>query len=47
MPYPGSTTEFRILIKKDGSQVFQLRYVNPVTGYVSEWEDVQIVMEKQ
>jgi hypothetical protein len=33
MVYPGATPEFRILVKQDGTQEFQLRYVNIAQGY--------------
>lgn len=45
MVYPGSTPEFRILIKADGTQVLQLRYVNISHGYTGKWQDVPVVQE--
>jgi hypothetical protein len=45
MVYPGSTPEFRILIKADGAQVMQLRYVNISHGYTGKWQDVPVVIE--
>jgi hypothetical protein len=45
MVYPDSTPEFRVLIKADGTQVFQLRYINSVAGYTGKWQDVPVVKE--
>ena len=42
MIYPGSTPEFRIVINPDGSQLFQVRYVNSAQGYVGKWQDVPV-----
>ena len=47
MIYPGSIPEFRILIKKDGIQVFQLRYINTTQGYTGKWQDVPVVLESE
>lgn len=44
--YPGSTPEFRVLEKLDGTQVFQVRYVNETQKYVSRWEEIPIVKEE-
>lgn len=45
MIYPGSTPEFRVLVKADGSQVLQVRYVNLTQGYTGKWQDVPVVKE--
>lgn len=45
MVYPGATPELRILIKQDGSQVIQVRYVNISHGYTGKWQDVPVVEE--
>jgi hypothetical protein len=45
--YPNSTPEFRIFIKKDGTQTFQVRYVNISVGYIGKWQDIQIVVENE
>ena len=45
MVYPGSTPEFRILIKVDGTQVLQVRYINIAQGYTGKWQDIPIVFE--
>lgn len=45
MIYPGSSPEFRWLLKSDGVQVFQVRYVNSVQGYTGKWQDVPVVKE--
>ena len=47
MMYPGSTPEFRILVKQDGSQEFQVRYINITQGYTSKWEPVKVEYEHQ
>lgn len=43
MVYPNSTPEFRILVNSDGTQIFQLRYVNITQGYTGKWQDVPFV----
>lgn len=43
--YPNSISEFRILIKNDGNQVLQIRYVNITQGYIGAWQDVPVVKE--
>jgi hypothetical protein len=45
--YPGSTPEFRILVKQDGTQEFQLRYVNITQGYVGKWQAIQVEYETE
>jgi hypothetical protein len=45
MIYPGSTPEFRVLIKVDGTQVIQLRYINITQGYTGRWQDLPVVKE--
>jgi hypothetical protein len=45
MVYPGATTEFRIFVKQDGTQEFQLRYVNIVQGYTGKWQAVPVIKE--
>lgn len=44
--YPGSTPEFRILKKIDGTQVFQVRYLNETRNYISRWSEIPIVDEE-
>jgi len=44
--YPGSSPEFRILIKQDGTQVLQVRYINSTQGYTGKWMDVPFVKEE-
>lgn len=46
MLYPGSTPEFRILVKQDGSQEIQVRYINITQGYTGKWQAVPIVQEQ-
>jgi hypothetical protein len=46
MVYPGSTPEFRILIKPDGTQVLQMRHINITQGYTGKWQDVPVVKEE-
>jgi hypothetical protein len=43
--YPNSTPEFRILIKKDGSQELQLRYINTMQGYTGKWQSIKVEYE--
>jgi hypothetical protein len=43
--YPGSTPEFRIFVKQDGTQEFQVRYVCESQGYKSKWQLVKIERE--
>ena len=43
--YPGATPEFRILEKQDGTQIFQVRYINITAGYKSQWYDIPIVKD--
>ena len=45
MVYPNSSPEFRFLVKEDGSQVLQLRYINITQGYTGKWQDVPFVKE--
>jgi hypothetical protein len=47
MMYPNSTPEFRILIKQDGAQELQVRYINIAQGYTSKWQAVPIVTEEK
>ena len=43
--YPNSTPEFRILVKQDGTQEFQLRYINITQGYTGKWQAVRVEYE--
>jgi hypothetical protein len=45
MVYPNSTPEFRILVKQDGTQEFQLRYINIAQGYIGNWQSVKVEYE--
>ena len=45
MIYPGSVPEFRVLVKADGAQVLQVRYINTPMGYTGKWQDVPVVQE--
>ena len=45
-PYPGSTPEFTILKKKDGTIVMQIRYINSTMGYTSAWQDIPVIEEE-
>jgi hypothetical protein len=47
MIYPNSVPEFRVLVKLDGSQVMQVRYVNIQMGYTGSWMDIPKVMESE
>lgn len=35
--YPGSTAEFRIIQKSDGTTEQHVRYINTAQGYVGLW----------
>jgi hypothetical protein len=43
--YPNSTPEFRILVKQDGEQEFQVRYINITQGYISKWQAIKVEYE--
>ncbi len=45
MIYPDSVPEFRVLLKANGAQVLQVRYVNAAVGYTGKWQDVPVVQE--
>jgi len=45
MVYPSSTPEFRILIKANGAQTLQVRYISITHGYTGKWHDVPFVQE--
>ena len=45
--YPGSTPEFRILVKQDGTQQFQIRYVNIANQYTGKWEPIKVEYEHE
>lgn len=47
MLYPNSTPEFRIVIKQDGTQEFQVRYICITQGYTSKWQSIQVVYENE
>lgn len=47
MIYPNSTPEFRILVKQDGTQELQVRYINITQGYTGKWQSIQIVYESK
>lgn len=45
MPYPNSACEFRILVKEDGTEELQVRYINEAQGYTSKWQVIPKVYE--
>ena len=45
MIYPGSVPEFRVLVKADGAQALQVRYINTPMGYTGKWQDIPVVLE--
>jgi len=47
MMYPNSTPEFRILVKQDGTQEFQVRYISITHGYTGKWQAIQVVYENE
>lgn len=44
--YPGSTPEFRMFQKTDGTLEMQVRYRNNAQGYLGKWMPVQIEKEE-
>jgi hypothetical protein len=44
--YPNSTPEFRILVKKDGVQELQVRYINETQGYLGKWQAIKVEYER-
>jgi hypothetical protein len=44
--YPGSSSQFRILEREDGTQVLQVRQINITNGYVGKWQDIPVVREE-
>jgi hypothetical protein len=47
MIYPGSSPEFRILVKENNEQELQVRYVNAHQNYVGKWVAVPKVVEHE
>lgn len=45
MIYPESVPEFRVLLKADGAQVLQVRYINAAVGYTGRWQNIPVVQE--
>lgn len=45
MIYPNSTPEFRILVKSNGAQILQVRYISITHGYTGKWKNVPFVQE--
>lgn len=45
MIYPQSSPEFRILVKKDGTQELQVRYINIMHGYTGKWQAIKVEYE--
>ena len=45
MLYPQSVPEFRVLVKTDGAQVLQVRYINTPMAYTGKWQDVPVAKE--
>lgn len=44
--YPGASPEFRVLLKKDGTVVIQVKYVKKDVGYATDWIDIPVVKEE-
>lgn len=44
--YPGSSSQFRILEREDGTQVLQVRQINITNRYVGMWQDIPVVREE-
>lgn len=47
MVYPGATPEFRVVVKENGTQELQLRYINIAQNYTGKWQSVPIVKEHE
>ena len=47
MIYPGSSPEFRILVKENNEQELQVRYVNLTQKYTGKWTVVPKVIEHE
>ena len=45
MPYANSSPEFRILVKEDGTEELQVRYINEAQEYKSKWQVIPKVYE--
>jgi len=45
MPYFNSTPEFRIVVKENGQEELQVRYINESQGYTSKWQIVPKIYE--
>ena len=45
MIYPGSSPEFRVLIKENNEQELQIRYVHLTYKYTGDWVAVPKVVE--
>lgn len=45
MIYPNSSPEFRILVKQNGTQELQVRYINITQGYKSKWQPIPLEYE--
>jgi hypothetical protein len=43
--YPNSTPEFRVLVKQDGTQEFQIRYINITQCYTGKWQSIKVEYE--
>jgi hypothetical protein len=43
--YPSATPEFRIFVKQDGTQEFQVRYINITQGYTGKWQAIKVEYE--
>jgi len=43
--YPNSTPEFRIVVKQDGSEELQVRYINITQRYTGKWQAIPKIYE--
>jgi hypothetical protein len=43
--YPNSSPEFRVLVKQDGKQELQIRYINTAQSYTGKWQPIKIEYE--
>jgi predicted metallopeptidase len=45
--YPNSSPEFRIVVKQDGLEELQVRYINITQGYTSKWQAIPKIYESE
>jgi len=43
--YPNCSPEFQIVVKEDGTEELQVRYINIAQGYTSKWQVIPKIYE--